>query len=121
MNDAMVNPKCTCPHPDTVKIEHLLECLVHVLGRTALPLDHVQRIVGTTARQIKAFNLCDGAHSQAQVAKATKIAQGNLSRTFTRWIEQGVAFWLGEGKEARLLHIYPIPETLGGAKGKKRR
>ncbi|MGD0461629.1 MAG: hypothetical protein ABSB74_03990 [Tepidisphaeraceae bacterium] len=104
----------------TQKIEQLLECLIHVLGRTALPLDHVQEIVGTTPKQLKAFNLCDGTHSQAEVAKACKIAQGNLSRSFSRWIENGVAFWLGEGKEARLLHIYPIPSSLSARRRNRR-
>jgi hypothetical protein len=59
-------------------------------------------------KQIEAFNLCDGTLSQGEVSKKTGINQGNLSRTFTRWVESGIAFWIGEGKDSKLLHIYPI-------------
>jgi hypothetical protein len=45
-----------------------------------------------------------------EVARATRIDQGNLSRAATSWVKNGIAFWVGEGDEARLLHVYPIPE-----------
>lgn len=92
----------------STKLEQLLECLIHVIGRTAISPSDVSKIVGTGRKQVTAFNLCDGSNSQKQISKKTGIDQGQLSRTFSRWVESGIAFWIGHGKEACLLHVYPI-------------
>ncbi len=103
------------------KIEQLLEALVHVIGRSAVPLEEVQKAVATSAKHVKAFNLCDGIRAQKQVVKACRMNQSSLSKTFARWVENGVAFWIGESKaDRRLLHIYPIPASSAKAKKKKR-
>lgn len=88
----------------------LLRCLVHVVGRTAVPAKDVRAAIGKGKNRVKAFNLFDGSHTIQDVARATRIDQGNLSRAASDWVEDGVAFWVGEGIDARLLHIYPIPE-----------
>ena len=100
--------------------DQLLRCLVHIIGRAAMPQEKVLEVVGRGAKQIEAFNLCDGKLSQKEVCKETGIDAGNLSRTFTRWVENGIAFWIGEGQAARLLHIYPLP-TAAKAKPKKKK
>ena len=87
----------------------LLRCLVQVIGRAAVPAEQVRNIVGTGKNRVKAFNLFDGSRGVTEVAHQTKINQGNLSRAAKTWVEQGIAFWIGDGNEARLLHIYPIP------------
>lgn len=103
-------------------LEQLMESLIHVVGRAAVPEARVLEILGTGWKQVKAFNLADGTRSQNEIAKKAKIDQGNLSRTATRWVENGVAFWIGEGKEARrLVHIYPVPRKGGAKHAKKRR
>jgi len=84
---------------------------VHVIGRVAVPPEEVRDVIGTGKNRIKAFNLCDGSHTLLEIARTTKINQGNLSRAASEWLANGIVFWLGEGKEARLLHMYPIPET----------
>lgn len=94
--------------PQSTKLEQLLECLIHVIGRAAVPPTEVAKIVGAGQKQITAFNLCDGSNTQKEIAKKTRIDQGQLSRTFSRWVESGIAFWIGHGKSACLLHIYPI-------------
>ncbi|TMA98682.1 MAG: MarR family transcriptional regulator [Deltaproteobacteria bacterium] len=96
----------------------LLQCLLHVVGRAAVPQDAVLAIVGPGKKQIKAFNLCDGNTSQNDIAKKVRLDQGNFSRTVKRWIRNGVMFSIGENKETRPLHIYAIPEA--SARGKKR-
>jgi hypothetical protein len=93
------------------KIEQLLECLIHVIGRAAIQPEEVAKIVGSGPKQVEAFNLCNGKNSQQKIAQKTGLNQGNVSRTFTRWVEAGVAFWIGEGKNACLLHVYPISQT----------
>ena len=51
-------------------------------------------------KQLRAFNLADGSRSQNDIARQAKVDQGNFSRTTARWVENGVAFWIGEGKDA---------------------
>lgn len=97
----------------------LLQCLLHVVGRAAVPQDAVLAIVGTGKKQIKAFNLCDGNTSQKDIAKKARLDQGNFSRTVKRWVRNGVMFSIGANKDAWPLHIYPIPEV--SARGKKKR
>ena len=90
------------------QMNQLLQILIQVVARAGVPSASVRGIVGTGKKQIKAFNMCDGTLSQTDISRKLKIDAGNFSRTVTRWVEQGVAFKLGEGKQAKLLHIYPI-------------
>jgi len=92
---------------DNNKLEQLLECLIHVIGRAAMPIEKVQEVVGSRGKQIKAFNLLAGNITLADLAKKTKLDRGNLSRTTNRWIENGIVFRIDGGK---LMHIYPIPK-----------
>jgi len=90
----------------------LLRAMLCTIGRSAFTVRQVYDLVnpkGRGAKQIKAYNLADGSKTQAQILSATKLDQGNFSRTVTRWIESGIMFRLGEGRESRLLHIFPIP------------
>lgn len=102
----------------TEQSDQLLRCLVQIIGRAAMPTEKVFELVGRGEKQVEAFNLCDGTLSQREICKKTGIDAGQMSRTFTRWVENGVAFWIGEGQAARLLHIYPLP-TSAKAKPKK--
>ena len=88
----------------------LLRCLVHIVGRNAIPAQVVRVEVGKGKNRVKAFNLFDGTRTMQEVARATHINQGNLSRAAASWVKNGIAFWTGQGIDARLLHIYPIPE-----------
>jgi hypothetical protein len=62
----------------------LLRCLVQVIGRATIPPMEVLSVVGKRKKQIKAFNLCDGSRTLRNIARKSKINQGNLSRTTTR-------------------------------------
>ena len=99
----------------------LLKCLIHLIGRVAVPAEKVIEIVGKGKRQISAFNLSDGSNIQSEIARKSGVNQGNLSRAFKKWVEAGVAFSLGEGKDARLLHIYPIPRNIAKMANRSRK
>jgi len=92
--------------------ETLLRALLSVTGRQAIPPMHLVKLVNpanaTSGKQVKAYNLCDGTRTQAAIAKSLKLDQGNFSRTVGRWIDAGILFRLGEGREAKLLHLYPL-------------
>jgi hypothetical protein len=93
------------------RLEQLLQCLIHVVGRAAIPEERVREIVSTGEKQVEAFNLCDGTRTQKQIIEAVGLDSGNFSRAAARWVETGVAFTVGDGSDERLLHIFPIPET----------
>lgn len=96
--------------PDTT-LADLLRCAIHVVGRIAIPPDQVRQILAGGDKSIKAFNLCDGTRTLTEIAKGAGLDQGNLSRAASRWVAHGVAFWVGKGRDARLMNIYPIPKV----------
>ncbi len=87
----------------------LLKGILATLGRTAFPPDRLYKIVAPTAgsaKQIAAYNMCDGETPQAEIVKRTKIDKGSLSKTITKWVEAGIIVRLGE--EGYPLHLYPL-------------
>jgi hypothetical protein len=90
-------------------VSDLLRYAIQLVGRIAIPVEKVHEAVGNARKQIEAFNLADGINSQQHIARKLRINSGNFSRTSGLWVEKGVAFWLGQGKEKRLCHIYPLP------------
>jgi hypothetical protein len=92
-------------------VRDVLRPLVSLLGRSAFSQDDLFRLVAPKRGKtnlVKAFNLCDGTRTQADVRKLVKFDRGNFSRIVDRWIEAGILFRLGEGREARLLHVYAL-------------
>lgn len=75
-------------------------------------------MVGTSLRQVEAYNLCDGTRTQAEVVKASKLDQGQFSRVATRWAQEGVLFKLGSGRDVKLLHLYSLSTTQRGQRKK---
>ena len=94
-------------------IEALMRALLSVTARQAFEMEKLREIVtgSAGAKQLRAFNLCDGTRRQAEIAKELKIDQGNFSRTVGRWIDAGVVFRLGDGRDATLLHVYPLSDA----------
>jgi DNA-binding MarR family transcriptional regulator len=87
----------------------LLKGILATLGRTAFPPDKFYKIVAPTAgsaKQVLAYNMCDGQTSQAEIVKETKIDKGSLSKTITKWVEAGVVVRIGD--EGHPLHLYPL-------------
>jgi len=104
-------------------VEALLRAVLSVAGRQAFPQDRLIEIVlfkGAGEKQLRAFNMCDGAKGQAEIAKALKIDRGNFSRTVSRWIDEGIVFRLGEGRDAKLLHVYALPEGVTKTRGRRK-
>jgi len=102
-------------NPDQ-RFGQLLQCLIQVIARAAIPEERVRSIVATGRKQITAFNLCDGTRTLTEVARKARLDQGNFSRAATRWVQSGVAFRIGEGRDTRLLHIFPIAPNLAAAR-----
>jgi DNA-binding MarR family transcriptional regulator len=91
--------------------EALLRAILRVTARGAIPPKTLAEIVvpsGSSEKQWKAYNLCDGSKTQGEIAKSLKLDSGNFSRTLSRWIDEGVVVRLGDGRDAKLLHVYPL-------------
>jgi hypothetical protein len=70
--------------------EALLKGILATVARTAFPPEVLHKIVAPTAgseKQVLAYNLCDGATSQTEISKKTKLDPGSLSRSIAKWIE----------------------------------
>jgi len=103
--------------------ETLLRAVLSTVARQTFPEQRLRDIIlsrGAGANQLAAFNMCDGTKTQGEVAKAAGIDAGNFSRTVGRWIELGVLFKIGDGREAKLQHVYPLPANGESSKERDR-
>ena len=81
--------------------EILLRAILSVISRQTFSPEQLATIVlkRSGEKQLRAFNLCDGTRTQGQIAKEVKLDEGNFSGTVKRWIEEGILFRLGEGRD----------------------
>lgn len=87
----------------------LLKGILATLGRTAFPPDKLYKIVAPTAgsaKQVQAYNLCDGETNQAEISMRLKIDHSNLSKNIAKWVEAGVVIRVGA--DGHPLHLYPL-------------
>jgi predicted transcriptional regulator len=90
----------------------LLKAILSTVARQAFPPEKLLEIVAPKAsseRQIAAYNLCDGEHTQTEIAATVKIDKANLNKSISKWIELGVMFRIRNGTEMRPMHLYPLP------------
>jgi hypothetical protein len=95
----------------------LLKGILATVGRTAFPPETLQKIVAPTAgsaKQVHAYNLCDGQTPQAEIGKKAKLDPGSLSRSITKWMEAGVVIRIGDDELP--LHLYPLTNFKLGKK-----
>lgn len=99
--------------------EELLRSILATVARNTFPPAALMKIVAPTAgsaKQLLAYNLCDGETPQAEICKKAKIDKGSFSRTVAKWIEAGVV--VRAGSDRLPLHVYPL--TKGAAKGEEK-
>jgi DNA-binding MarR family transcriptional regulator len=103
--------------------ESYLKAILATVARQTFPLERLAELVAPTAgskKQIAAYNLCNGEHSQTQIASAVKLDKGNLNRSISRWEELGIIFRVNNGGDSKPMHVYPLVQSqLGKRKGKK--
>jgi hypothetical protein len=94
--------------------EQLLRAILATVARQTFPVGAILDVVAVgsdKAKQIRAYNLCDGSRSQGEVAKIAGLDSGNFSKTLTRWIDAGIVIRIGENRDIKLVHVYPLPDT----------
>lgn len=94
--------------------EAYLRAILATVARQTFPHQRIVEIMGPNAgeKQYRAFNMCDGSRTQSDVAKELSLDQGNFSRTIGRWIDEGIVIRVGDGREARPIHVYPLSEAI---------
>ncbi|WP_316978148.1 MarR family transcriptional regulator [Shumkonia mesophila] len=94
--------------------ETFLRAILATVARQTFSPARILEIMGPTAgeKQHRAFNLCDGSRTQADISKELGLDPGNFSKSLNRWIDEGIVIRVGEKREARPLHVYPLPEAL---------
>lgn len=91
------------------RTDDLLRVLIAVTGRAAIPPDELRALVTggkPNAKQVQAYNLCDGDHAQADIARALTLDRSNFNKMVKRWEQLGIAFRIGEDDNP--LHLYPL-------------
>jgi hypothetical protein len=90
-----------------------LRAILATVARQTFPPARIVEIMGpgATEKQFRAFNLCDGSRTQAEIGKELGLDSGNFSKTISRWIDEGIVIRVGEKRDARPLHVYPLPEV----------
>lgn len=101
--------------------ETFLRAILATVARQTFSPSKIIEIMGPNAgeKQRRAFNLCDGSKSQAEIIKELGLDSGNFSKTLSRWVDEGIVIRVGEGREAKPLHVYPLPEALMKKDSKK--
>jgi len=79
------------------KILEPQELMIKLLGQIAFPPEKVREIVAGTRQKkvpwLKAYNLCDGEHSQqGDIAKEAGIHKGLFSVAVREWEQIGIVF-----------------------------
>ncbi len=88
----------------------LLKGILATVGRTAFPPEALYKIVAPTvgsAKQVLAYNLCDGDTPQAghRQVRPSSIAATSVA-AIAKWVEAGVVIRVGA--EGHPLHLYPL-------------
>jgi DNA-binding MarR family transcriptional regulator len=103
--------------------ETYLKAILATVARQTFPPEVLAELVLSNVRSAKqalAYNLCDGDHTQAEIASITGLDKGSLSRSIARWIELGVVTRAGTNNELRPMHVYPLTKDyLAKKKGRK--
>jgi hypothetical protein len=97
--------------PDNDELVQLLQIMVGLWSRQVFPPEELRKIVAPTARsdlRLKAYNLCDGTKTRADVYKALKIDKDNFNKLANKWIEQGVMYELQHDGKSCPKHLYPL-------------
>lgn len=91
-----------------------LRAILATVARQTFSPAKILEIMGPAAgeKQHRAFNLCDGTRTQSEIAKELGLDSANFSKTINRWIDEGIVIRVGEKRETRPLHVYPLPEAL---------
>jgi DNA-binding MarR family transcriptional regulator len=89
-----------------------LKAMMSLIARQTFSPEKLKALISSrgTLKLCEAFNLCDGTNKQTEIATKIGIDQGQFSRTVKQWIDDGIIIRVGDGKDAKLVHVYPLPD-----------
>jgi DNA-binding MarR family transcriptional regulator len=91
-----------------------LRAILATVARQTFPPEKILDAMGHKAgeKQYRAFNMCDGSRTQSDIIKELGLDSSNFSKTLARWVDAGICIRVGDGKEDRPVHVYPLPESV---------
>ncbi len=94
--------------------EAYLRAILATVARQTFTPQRIIEIMGPQAseKQYRAFKLCDGSRTQSEIAKELGLDSSNLSKSISRWIDEGIIIRVSEGRDNRPVHIYPLPDAV---------
>lgn len=88
-------------------VKEYLSALIKTTGRLAIPENKLVDLLSIRSEKLfRAYNLADGAITQAEICKKLKIDSSNFSKAVAKWINSGAMFKIND----KLLHLYPLSE-----------
>lgn len=96
-----------------------LRAVLSTSARVAFPVEVLAKLIspiGDGRKQIIAYNLCDGTRTQAQIAAKASLDHASLSRSMSRWVDEGIVVRVGGFP----LHVYPLPQSYKAGKPRKK-
>lgn len=95
-----------------------LRAILGVVARQVIPPTDLASQIGvgaTKSKQIEAYNLCDGALPQGEIAKKVGLDSSNFSKTINRWADDGLIVRteiLGQFAPSIFTQFLPLPQKL---------
>ena len=92
-----------------------LRAILATVARQTFPPEYLREIItrgGAGEKQVQAYNLCDGTRSQTEVSKLVGLDAGNFSKSIGRWVDAGIMIRVGEGRDLKPVHVYPLPDSV---------
>ncbi len=99
----------------------LLRAILATVARQTFPPLEIVSIVApqkNSIKWLKAYNLCDGTLTQAEIAKTGQVDAGDLSKKIKKWIDAGILIRLADGNSERPIHVYPLADDILKGAGK---
>jgi DNA-binding MarR family transcriptional regulator len=103
--------------------EIYLRAMMSLIARQTFSTERLKALVSPrgTPKLIEAFNLCDGTNKQTEITTKLGIDPGQFSRTVKQWVDDGIVIRVGEGKDSKLVHVYPLPDKFMKTNDKDRK
>ena len=94
--------------------------IISLLGRIVFPQEKLISIIQKNSKKpkeiVKAYNLCNGELTIAEIAKKSGIAAQGLGQTILKWERLGIIIVEGshgKGSEVKPMNLYEINEDGG--------
>jgi len=89
-----------------------IKAMMSLIARQTFSPEKLRDLVSPRSNMtlLKAYNKCEDDLSQTEITNLLDIDPGYFSRVTKQWIDDGIILKVGEGRNTRLVHVYPLPD-----------